>query len=142
MDCSGGDEISFESGTKRKLEALGGVLARHNAPRTLVFCNKLETCRTVENYLVRHTQLESWQVGATRCHDAWRRNNMRRSSGPGIQARRGAWKRGRKGIFSSSWEMMVAAKWFNSVAGTERACSTSGGQVVRGEQQQPRWVLT
>ncbi|GFR42534.1 hypothetical protein Agub_g3439 [Astrephomene gubernaculifera] len=53
VDCSGGDEVSEESGRKRKLEALQALLSRHAAPRTLVFCNKIPTCREVENFLAR-----------------------------------------------------------------------------------------
>lgn len=52
VDCSGG-EVSLEAGTQRKLEALDQALARHKAARALVFCNKLETCRRVENHLLR-----------------------------------------------------------------------------------------
>ncbi|KAG2448777.1 hypothetical protein HYH02_006129 [Chlamydomonas schloesseri] len=53
VDCSGGDDISEESGRKRKLEALQTVLDRHKAARTMVFCNKIDACRDVENYLRR-----------------------------------------------------------------------------------------
>lgn len=41
MDCSGGDEVTLESGTARKLEALERQLAAHPSPRTIVFCNKV-----------------------------------------------------------------------------------------------------
>ncbi|EFJ52361.1 hypothetical protein VOLCADRAFT_86719 [Volvox carteri f. nagariensis] len=53
VDCSGGDEVTEESGRKRKLEALKTLLERHRAPRTLVFCNKIDACRDVENFLLR-----------------------------------------------------------------------------------------
>ncbi|GBF95962.1 DEAD-box ATP-dependent RNA helicase [Raphidocelis subcapitata] len=53
VDCSGGDEISLETGVQRKLEALTDALERHRARRAIVFCNKLEACRAVENYLRR-----------------------------------------------------------------------------------------
>eukprot|EP00775_Hariotina_reticulata_P010116 gene10116-10274_t len=53
VDCSGGDEISLESGTQRKLEALQEALDRVRSPRAVVFCNKIETCRVVENALKR-----------------------------------------------------------------------------------------
>ncbi|GLI63965.1 hypothetical protein VaNZ11_007133, partial [Volvox africanus] len=53
VDCSGGDEVTEESGRKRKLEALKGLLDRHRALRTIVFCNKIDACRDVENFLAR-----------------------------------------------------------------------------------------
>ncbi|GIL71807.1 hypothetical protein Vretifemale_2275 [Volvox reticuliferus] len=53
VDCSGGDEVTEESGRKRKLEALKGLLERHRALRTIVFCNKIDACRDVENFLAR-----------------------------------------------------------------------------------------
>ena len=53
VDCSGGDEVSLESGVARKLEALSAALARHRAARAVVFCNKIEACRAVENHLRR-----------------------------------------------------------------------------------------
>ncbi|KAF8070956.1 DEAD-box ATP-dependent RNA helicase 50 [Scenedesmus sp. PABB004] len=53
VDCSGGDDVSLESGTQRKLDALGAALARVRSPRVMVFCNKIETCRVVENALKR-----------------------------------------------------------------------------------------
>ncbi|WIA31756.1 hypothetical protein OEZ86_002630 [Tetradesmus obliquus] len=62
VDCSGGDEISLESGTARKLEAMMQALDRVRSPRTLVFCNKIETCRVVENALKRRS--DSYQVMA------------------------------------------------------------------------------
>ena len=55
VDCSGGDaaDFTFEGGTKRKLDALDSVLREVAAPRAIVFCNKLESCRAVENFLRR-----------------------------------------------------------------------------------------
>lgn len=44
VDCSGGGEVSEESGFKRKAAALLAVLQEQRAPRTIVFCNKIETC--------------------------------------------------------------------------------------------------
>ncbi|PNH11413.1 DEAD-box ATP-dependent RNA helicase 50 [Tetrabaena socialis] len=58
VDCSGGDEVSEESGRKRKLEALSTLLERHGAARTMVFCNKIESCRDVENHLKRVDPLQ------------------------------------------------------------------------------------
>ncbi|KAI8469617.1 MAG: P-loop containing nucleoside triphosphate hydrolase protein [Monoraphidium minutum] len=54
VDCSGGDEVSLESGVARKLKALSACLERHGAQRAVVFCNKIEACRAVENHLRRH----------------------------------------------------------------------------------------
>jgi len=53
VDCSGGDEISEESGIKRKANALATILESEKHVRTLVFCNKIETARKVENLLKR-----------------------------------------------------------------------------------------
>ena len=53
IDCSGGDEISEESGIQRKCAALLGSLQEQRSTRTIVFCNKIETCRKVENFLNR-----------------------------------------------------------------------------------------
>lgn len=53
VDCSGGDEISEESGSQRKRAALFAALQERKAKRTIVFCNKIETCRVVENFLNR-----------------------------------------------------------------------------------------
>ncbi len=53
IDCSGGDEISEESGFQRKAAALYAVMQEKRAARTIVFCNKIETCRKVENFLTR-----------------------------------------------------------------------------------------
>ena len=47
MDCSGGDEVSEESGFRRKAAALFAVLQEQRAERAIVFCNKIETCRKV-----------------------------------------------------------------------------------------------
>ena len=44
VDCSGGDEVTEESGFLRKAAALFAVLQEQRAPRTIVFCNKIETC--------------------------------------------------------------------------------------------------
>ncbi|KAI7845180.1 hypothetical protein COHA_001225 [Chlorella ohadii] len=53
VDCSGGDEVSEESGFRRKAAALFAVLQEQRAQRAIVFCNKIDTCRKVENFLNR-----------------------------------------------------------------------------------------
>lgn len=53
IDCSGGDEVSEETGVQRKSAALFASLQEQRAERTIVFCNKIETCRKVENFLNR-----------------------------------------------------------------------------------------
>lgn len=53
VDCSGGDEITEESGKRRKLQALFAVLQEQSAYRAIVFCNKIDSCRDVENFLNR-----------------------------------------------------------------------------------------
>eukprot|EP00889_Picochlorum_renovo_P000435 jgi/Picre1/27465/NNA_000432.t1 len=47
VDCSGGDEISEESGILRKSAAMLASLQEQKRDRTIVFCNKIETCRKV-----------------------------------------------------------------------------------------------
>lgn len=46
VDCSGGDEVNEETGFQRKAAALYAVLQEQRAPRSIVFCNKIETCET------------------------------------------------------------------------------------------------
>lgn len=53
MDCSGGSDVSLAGGTRRKLAALWALLQRHAVPHTIVFCNKIDACRAVENFLLR-----------------------------------------------------------------------------------------
>ena len=53
VDCSGGDEISEESAIQRKCVATLASLQEQKAERTIIFCNKIETCRKVENFLNR-----------------------------------------------------------------------------------------
>ncbi|GMH37460.1 hypothetical protein BSKO_05333 [Bryopsis sp. KO-2023] len=55
VDCSGGEEINEESGQRRKMAALMSLLQQHRVDRTVVFCNKIDTCRLVENFLLRNT---------------------------------------------------------------------------------------
>ena len=66
IDCSGGEEVSLETGTLRKLEALDKALLQHAASRVLVFCNKIETCREVENHLKRVDRMAKKCAGCTR----------------------------------------------------------------------------
>ena len=84
MDCSGGDEITLEAGQKRKLDALAELLGRHAVPRTIVFCNKIDTCRAVENFLNRRDKTGAGAV--VPCHSAiaphTRQNNLRTFLGP------------------------------------------------------------
>ena len=53
VDCSGGAEITEETGVRRKSAALFASLQERRALRSIVFCNKIETCRKVENFLNR-----------------------------------------------------------------------------------------
>ena len=46
VDCSGGNEVSEESGFQRKAAALFAVLQEQRAPRAIVFCNKIESCES------------------------------------------------------------------------------------------------
>jgi superfamily II DNA/RNA helicase len=68
VDCSGGEEITLAAGQQRKLTALGELLNRHAVPRTIVFCNKIEACRMVENFLNR--QATSQGATVLPCHAA------------------------------------------------------------------------
>eukprot|EP01026_Neomeris_dumetosa_P078145 TRINITY_DN8440_c0_g2_i2.p1 TRINITY_DN8440_c0_g2~~TRINITY_DN8440_c0_g2_i2.p1 ORF type:complete len:519 (+),score=62.43 TRINITY_DN8440_c0_g2_i2:215-1771(+) len=54
IDCSGGDEISLETGIQRKLDALQTLFLKSTERRTIIFCNKIENCRKVENLLNRN----------------------------------------------------------------------------------------
>jgi hypothetical protein len=59
VDCSGGDVVDDQSGFYRKYRALEQLLDAERekgeaaAKRMLLFCNKIETCRRVENLLRR-----------------------------------------------------------------------------------------
>ena len=60
VDCSGGDVVDDQSGFWRKYAALEQLLAaekekgeKDRSQRMLLFCNKIETCRKIENLLVR-----------------------------------------------------------------------------------------
>eukprot|EP00887_Chlorella_sp_A99_P006189 scaffold3.g6189.t1 len=53
VDCSGGDEVNEETGFARKAAALLALLRERRCPRTIVFANKIETCRKLENFLNR-----------------------------------------------------------------------------------------
>ena len=48
VDCSGGDIINEETGFQQKFAGLLNVLIGRPVSRTLIFCNKLQTCRKVE----------------------------------------------------------------------------------------------
>ena len=49
IDCSGGEVISEDSGLQRKLESLSTLLAQEQRSRTVIFCNKIPTCRKVSS---------------------------------------------------------------------------------------------
>ena len=53
IDCSGGDTFDEQSGFYRKFKALMDLLEVDKADRALLFCNKIETCRKIENMLTR-----------------------------------------------------------------------------------------
>ena len=57
VDCggpaAGGGELTWRQGFRRKAEALARALADAPHDPTLVFCNTLDGCRAVENYLRR-----------------------------------------------------------------------------------------
>ena len=59
VDCSGGDVVDDQSGFFRKYRALEQLLEAEEskgdgaAARTLLFCNKIDTCRRIENILRR-----------------------------------------------------------------------------------------
>ena len=62
VDVSGGDDFSLAAATQRKLDAVGKLLDKSRAARVIIFCNKLETCREVENFVGRKDkQAERWQ---------------------------------------------------------------------------------
>lgn len=47
VDCSGGEIINEETGQKRKAQAALSLIKSNNFRRTVIFCNKIETCRMV-----------------------------------------------------------------------------------------------
>ena len=47
IDCSGGDEVNEETGFLRKADRLVQLMQEQGTPRTIIFCNKIETCRKV-----------------------------------------------------------------------------------------------
>jgi hypothetical protein len=53
VDCSGGTDFTLEGGTRRKIDAMWTLLKQNAVPRTIVFCNKIETCRKLENFISR-----------------------------------------------------------------------------------------
>lgn len=90
IDCSGGDEITEESGFQRKAAALYAVMQERKAARTIVFCNKIETCRKVENFLNRrHRADDAFEVLPYHraIADDARAANLRKF----LKAPRGAW---------------------------------------------------
>jgi ATP-dependent RNA helicase DDX18/HAS1 len=70
VDCSGGEEITLEAGIKRKLMALAALLDAHRTQRTIIFCNKIETCRAVENALARAARATPGAPQPLPCHAA------------------------------------------------------------------------
>eukprot|EP00884_Botryococcus_braunii_P015652 jgi/Botrbrau1/2770/Bobra.0164s0047.1 len=70
VDCSGGEEVSEESGFARKAEALLGALRQKPATHTIVFCNKIETCRKVENVLNRNSGKDIPEIEVLPYHSA------------------------------------------------------------------------
>ncbi|GBG85165.1 hypothetical protein CBR_g39730 [Chara braunii] len=54
VDCSGGDDRTEESAFLRKKDALVQLLEQRPVPKTIIFCNKIDTCRKVENILRRN----------------------------------------------------------------------------------------
>ncbi|GMN42287.1 hypothetical protein TIFTF001_011497 [Ficus carica] len=61
VDCSGGDEAekTTETAFQNKKSALLQLVEGSPVPKTIVFCNKIETCRKVENALKRFDRRES-----------------------------------------------------------------------------------
>lgn len=92
VDCSGGDEVSEESGQRRKMAALFASLQERRTPRAIVFCNKIETCRAVENFLNRILPREDTGPRVLAYHaaiaDEQRADNLRRFLAPPRQGGR------------------------------------------------------
>lgn len=55
VDCSAGERVrgDGDTGFRLKAAALTQQLAEHPSPRVLIFCNTIESCRRVENFLRR-----------------------------------------------------------------------------------------
>ncbi len=54
------------------------MLARRGAARALVFCNKIETCRAVENHLLRTSERQQQKYKVRLCRTAHARIISRR----------------------------------------------------------------
>ena len=64
VDVSVEGGVDGEEGTKVKLDKLVEVLGRKRCSRSVVFCNTVENCRKVENYLRRKDRTQKrWRVG-------------------------------------------------------------------------------
>ncbi|XP_068661218.1 DEAD-box ATP-dependent RNA helicase 50 [Aristolochia californica] len=61
VDCSGGDsdEKTSETAFMNKKSALLRLVEENPVPKTIIFCNKIETCRRVENVLKRLDRKET-----------------------------------------------------------------------------------
>jgi ATP-dependent RNA helicase DDX18/HAS1 len=61
VDCSGaeGEEKTPEAAFVSKRTALLQLVDERPVSKTIVFCNKIETCRKVENALARHDRNET-----------------------------------------------------------------------------------
>ncbi|KAH7293975.1 hypothetical protein KP509_28G050700 [Ceratopteris richardii] len=53
VDCSGEGEKNPETAYENKKEALRQLIEQQPVSKTIIFCNKIETCRKVENILKR-----------------------------------------------------------------------------------------
>ena len=67
VDCSGGTEVSEETGFQRKAAALFAVLQEQRAPRTIVFCNKIESCERLAWLGRRQTEGDMIEMGRGAC---------------------------------------------------------------------------
>lgn len=67
LDCSGGDDISEETGFVRKAERLVQIMAQTGAPRTIIFCNKIDTARKVSPICLLFPPVAIMWGSCTRC---------------------------------------------------------------------------
>ena len=90
---AGGTEVNEETGFRRKAAALFAVLQEQRAARTIVFCNKIDTCRAVENFLNRSLRRDE-RVEVLPHHaaivEARREENLRRFLAPPAASSGGA----------------------------------------------------
>lgn len=71
IDCSGGEDINEDTGFLRKADRLVQLMREQPFSRTIIFCNKIETCRKVGRQQCMHLM----QAGVT-CYSNVKHNTF------------------------------------------------------------------